>query len=276
MLALLVEYFRPTIHTGSQAEQMFGYPVVGALPLISQDGSGRSSGHHELVAGMVSAPLSPLSEAIRAIRIGLDLSDRHQAPKVILVTSSLPGEGKSAVALLLAASSAGAHKRAILVDCDLRGRAVSKHFGEPAHGLTELLAGTEDVKSVTIRHAASGCFVIPAGTSRDVPADLLSSKRMDEVLNQLRKDFDFVVLDTPPLLSVVDALTLTPLADRILLTIDSNEADCENVGEAFRLLRPDADRIAGMVFNKLPQRAMGRYRYGGYYYGASAAVTAGH
>ena len=206
---------------------------------------------------MVSAPLAPFSEAIRAIRIGLHLSNRLHAPQVVLVTSSLSREGKSAVAMLLAASSAGAHQRAVLVDCDLRGRAVSQHFGEPKPGLTELLAGTVDVKSVAIRDTATGCFVIPAGTTSQIPADLLASRRMDEMIDQLRKDFDFIVLDTPPLLSVVDPLTLAPRADRILLTIDSNGADCGNVGEELRLLRPDADRVAGMVFNKLPQKAIG-------------------
>jgi capsular exopolysaccharide synthesis family protein len=278
MLALLLEHFRPSIHNGSQAEQMFGYPVVGALPLLSQGRSGRGRPHQELIERMVSAPLSPFSEAIRGIRIGLHLSDRRHDSKVILVTSSLPGEGKSAVAMLLAASSAGARQRAVLVDCDLRGRAVSQNFGQRKPGLTQLLAGTADVKSVTIHDAVTGCFVIPAGTSGDVPADLLSTKRMDEVIDQLRNDFDFVVLDTPPLLSVVDALTLTPLVDKILLTIDSNAADCENIAEALRLLRPDANRIAGMVFNKLPEKAIARYRYGGYGYpyAAPASVTTDH
>ncbi len=266
MLALLIDYLRPRIRTCAEAEQMFGYPVVGALPLMPQSKSGRRNTRDELVETIVSTPLAPFSEAVRAIRIGLNLSDRHNAPTVILVTSCLPGEGKSAIAMLLAASSAGAHHRTVLVDCDLRGRTVSKKFGCRGPGLTGLLGGNVGISTATLRDPSTGCFVIPAGASCDSPGDLLSSKKMGEFIGQLRKDFDYIILDTPPLLSVVDTLALAPMADKILLAVDNGQTDHDNISEAFRLLRFEADRVAGIVFNKLPAKQLRHYRYPGYYH----------
>jgi polysaccharide biosynthesis transport protein len=265
LLAILVEYVKGSVQTGVQAEKMFRYPVLGGLPFVSQNRPSSDRADDQLVQTIMTAPLSTFSEAIRAIRISLRLSEHRNAPSVILVTSCLPGEGKSTLAMLLAASSAAANHRTMLVDCDLRGRTISQRVRRQAPGLAELLSGSADIATVTVRDVASGCFVIPAGAPSDSPGDLLASKRMDEIIRQLRADFDYIVLDTPPLLPVVDTLTLLPVADKILLTVDSTRASYDNIAAAFRYLRPEADRIAGMVFNKLSQKQLARYRYGAYY-----------
>jgi Mrp family chromosome partitioning ATPase len=95
---------------------------------------------------------------------------------------------------------------------------------------------------------------------------------MGEIISRVKSDFDYVVLDSPPLLSVVDALALAMIADKILLTIDSTHARYDDIAEAFRLLGPQTARVAGMVFNKVSRRQLGRYRYGGYYYGEAVAA----
>jgi polysaccharide biosynthesis transport protein len=267
LLALLADYFQPRVRTGAQAERMFGYPVLGGVPLVSQQKSSSARADDQLLQTIVDAPLSTFSEVIRAIRISLGLPDQHHDPVVVLVTSCLPGEGKSTIAMLLAASSAASHKKTMLVDCDLRGRAVSQRVGKQMPGLAELLSGTADLESVTVRDALTGCFVIPAGERSDNPGDLLSSKQMREMLVQLRSEFDYIVLDTPPLLSVVDTLTLLPIADKILLAVDSNQARYDVLTEAFGLLRSEPDRLAGMVFNKLSHKQLTHYRYGAYYNG---------
>ncbi len=265
ILALFIEYSRPRVRTCAQAEQMFGYPVVGALPLIPKSKAGFANACDEFVKTVVKSSRSPLSEAVRTLRIGLSLPHRQNDPAVILVTSCLPGEGKSAIAMLLTASSAAAHRRTVLVDCDFRGRTVSQKFGDQGPGLTDVLAGRVDIGSVTLHDAATGCFVIPAGSSCDSPGDLLFSKALSELISQLKAHYDCIILDTPPLLAFIDALALAPMADRILLTVDNGQADCEQISEAFRLLRFESDRVAGMVFNKLPPRKLGRFRYGSYH-----------
>jgi polysaccharide biosynthesis transport protein len=265
LLALMLEYFQPRVSTSTQAEQMFGQTVVGALPLMAGSGADRNMAHTELVEAFISAPLSPLSEAVRTIRIGLGLSDRDHVQKVILVTSCVPGEGKSAVASLLAASSTSARQKTVLVDCDLRGRAISRNLGKEVPGLGELLAGNAHIEAVTIRDAATGCCIIPAGRSSEGPSDLLASRKMKDVIERLKKDFDYIVLDTPPLLSVIDALTLAPMADRILLTVDIARTRHDSIVQALKLLRPEAERVAGMVFNRIPPNELPRYRFSGYY-----------
>lgn len=117
-----------------------------------------------------------------------------------------------------------------------------------------------------MRDAVIGC-VLPAGTSSDGPSDLLSSRKMREVIERLRRDFEYIVLDTPPLLSVIDALALAPLADKILLTIDIGRTRQETIAQAFRLLTPESARIAGVVFNKIPPGQLPKYRFSGYYSG---------
>lgn len=265
ILALFIEYWRPRVRTWAQAEQMFGYPVVGAVPFMRKGKTGFGNASDEFLKTVVKKPRSPLSEAVRTLRVGLNLPHRQNAPTVILVTSCLPGEGKSAIAMLLTASSAAAHRRTVLVDCDFRGRTVSQKFGDQGPGLTDLLAGSVDIAAATLCDAATGCFVIPAGSSCDSPEDLLFSKTLGELISQLKAHYDYIILDTAPLLAFSDALALAPMADRILLTVDNCQADCEQISEAFRLLRFESDRVAGMVFNKLSPSKLGRFRYGGYY-----------
>jgi len=259
-----MDYFQTGVRMGAEAEQMFGYPVVGNVPLVRRPGPlrfRRSAGNRSLVQAAVREPLSPFSEAVRTIRLAVRFSNPDHHPKVILVTSSLPGEGKSAIATLLAVSSAGAGQRTVLVDCDVRGRTVSRDFGEQRPGLTDLLSGSADLASATLRDADSGCHVIPAGSKMRNPGDVLASRRMGEIMARLRREYDYIVVDTPPLLSTVDALALASMADKILVTIDGSYSHTDSVAEAFRILRPETRRIAGIVFNKVTPDQLRRYGY---------------
>lgn len=261
--AMLAEFVHPRVGTGAAAERTFGYPVIGALPRVRPR---RSAPNQSLVQTVIGAPMSPFSEAVRTIRLGLRLSKFGRESRVILVTSCLPGEGKSTLALLLAMSSAGAHRRTVLVDCDLRGRTISRKFGERRPGLAEILTGPANLDTVIIHDSTTGCCVIPAGSSIDSPGDLLASPQMDETIKSLREHYDYVVLDTPPLLSVIDALTLATLADKILIVIDSNRTSCRSISQGFRLLGPETERIAGMIFNKVDPSQLRHYGFSGYEY----------
>ncbi len=264
LLAYVAEYLQQGVRMGAEAEQMFGYPVVGNVPFLPRRRSwraGRRAGARGLVEAALRTPLSPLNEAVRGIRIGLHLSNREHDPKVILVTSSLPGEGKSTLAALLATSSAGAGQRTILLDGDVRGRSISRDFAPQRSGLTDLLSGTASLASVTVHDPDTGCDVIAAGSRMRNPGDLLASRRMAEIIARLRESYDYVVVDTPPLLSVIDALALAGMADKILVTIDGSFGHHDSITEAFRLLRPEARRVAGIVFNKVAPEQLRRYGY---------------
>jgi polysaccharide biosynthesis transport protein len=257
LLAILIEYLRPSVMTRAQAEQIFGRPVVGAIPRV------KGGGNRGLVQALTGAPASPFGEAVRTLRIGLLLSNVNESPKVVLVTSCLPGEGKSAVSAVMAASSANAGLRTALVDCDLRGRGISRDFGKPAPGLTELLSGKAEIDEVAFHDPLSGCDVIAAGSIVASPGDLLRSK-MAKAVATLRERYDYIVIDTPPILSVVDTVALAPMADKILMTIDAERVRHDDLVEAQRLLKPEMARVAGMVFNKVDPTKLWRYGYRGY------------
>src|SRR5262249_14257473 len=158
-----------------------------------------------------------------------------QRPIVVLVTSSLPGEGKSAVATLLAASSAQAGQRTLVVDCDLRNRTISREFGSEQPGLSEVLTGTATLAASAHHHTATGCDIMPAGAASAKQTDLFASRAMSALLARLCDRYEYIVLDAPPLLSVVDALVLATMADKILVIVDSNRTKHDSIAEAFRL-----------------------------------------
>jgi succinoglycan biosynthesis transport protein ExoP len=269
LIAFLLEYFlRPGVRTGKEVEQSFGRPVVGIIPLMKrQQGLVPNAGR--LVQRMVNEPLSDLSESVRSLRIGLELS--HNNAKVILMTSAIPGEGKSTIATLLAASSASSGKKTILVDCDLHNPSISNALpGAPRQGLSEVLRGKATLEDVMIQDPVSKVYVVPAGSLVTNAADLLMSQQMRDIILRLRAEFDYVVVDTAPLLPVIDALVLTSLVDRVLVIVEWSQTPRINIAEASKLLRPESHRIAGVILNKVDVTQLPPYGYrGGYYYGSA-------
>lgn len=268
-VAFLLGYLlQPGVRTGKEVEQSFGRPVVGMIPLVKrQGGNGPSAGR--LVQRMVNEPLSELSAAVRSLRISLELS--HNDAKVILMTSAIPGEGKSTVATLLAASSASSGKKTILLDCDLHNPSVSNALpGAPRRGLSDVLCGDASLRDVMIQDPVSNVYAIPAGSAVPNAADLLMSQRMRDLIAALRTEFDYIVVDTPPLLPVIDALVLTSLVDRVLVIVEWSQTPRINISEASKLLRPESHRIAGVILNKVDVSQLPAYGYrGAYYYGSA-------
>jgi polysaccharide biosynthesis transport protein len=264
-LALLLDYFQARIKTSAQAQSSFGHPVVGALPLMKRPRLRGPDKIGSLVRAVVDAPMSPLSEAVRAVRISLHLANPDRASMVVLVTSSLPGEGKSSIAMLLAASSAGAGQSTVVVDCDLRSRTISRQFDALKPGLTDVLTGNANLAAVALPHPIARCDVITAGSRSDTPADLLVSRRLAEIIAHLRERYAYIIVDAPPLLAAIDAIALATVADKILIAIDGTRTRSQSVAESFRLLGPETDRVAGMVFNKVAPGRFRSYAAGVYY-----------
>jgi polysaccharide biosynthesis transport protein len=267
LLAFLLEHFRPGLKTTSEVEESFGLPVVGIIPLVFRQKTGGVS-YRRPLDRLVSEPFSQLSEAVRAMRISLELSSAN--PKIILVTSALPGEGKSTAAMLLAASSASSGKRTILLDCDFRLRSTSvalRNRHEP--GLSELLRGTAKLTDAIAQDPATKAYVIPAGSMMPNAADLLMSQGMVDLVTALRGAFDYIVMDAPPLLPVVDALALATVADKILVIVEWCQTPRASISEAFRVLGPKANRVAGIVFNKVDFDQFSGYG-AGYHYRSNA------
>jgi capsular exopolysaccharide synthesis family protein len=269
VIVFLLEYGGFRVRNWVQAEQLFGFRVIGALPLIAEVQSDTGSATRELVTAMAgSAPSSPLSEAVSTMRLRLQVADK--AAKVIMVTSCRAGEGKSAVASLLAASSAAAGKRTLLVDCDFRRHTISNDFPSQETGLSEVLAGVAEISAAIGLNSAVGCYLLSAGSSTRSPSDLLVHPRMDAITAGLREQYDYIVIDTPPLLSAVDALALARTIDKIIVVVDgSRRGSYGDVIAALEALQRETERIAGLVFNKVDPRQVPCYGYDDYNYGNS-------
>jgi succinoglycan biosynthesis transport protein ExoP len=262
MLAFLMEYLRRSVRTGAEVEQSFGQPVLGCIPFMEGKKSRGASLHGQILQSMVNEPLSQLSEAVRTMRISIELGSAN--PKVVLITSALPAEGKSTAAMLLAASSASSGKRTVLLDCDLRKQSSTEAFGSAGQpGLSDLLGGTVKLVDVLFQDSATKVCLIPAGSIVPNAADLLIGQRMRDLIAELREKFDYIVLDAPPLLPVVDALALATIADKILVIVEWGRTSRRVISDAFKVLRPEAHRIAGVVLNKADLKLLGYgYPYG--------------
>ena len=265
LLVFLLEYFRPGIKTSGEIEQSFARPVVGIIPLV-QHGNFPGSLYDRLLRRMVDEPISHFSETVHSMRISLELSSAN--PKVILITSAIPGEGKSTAAMLLAASSASSGKRTVLLDCDLRQKSTSEAFrNERQPGLSELLRGTAELMDVITTDPVTKIYMIPAGSMVPNLADLLMSQPMRDLIAELRNKFDYIVMDTSPLLPVVDALALATVADKVLMIVEWDQTPRASISEAFKVLGPEAHRVAGIVLNKVDLKQLQWYGYrGGYHY----------
>jgi succinoglycan biosynthesis transport protein ExoP len=267
LVAFLLEFrSRRGVRTGTEIERSFGLPVVGNIPMVEYR-KARGPLYGLLLHSLVDEPLSDFSQAVNSLRIGLQLSNTDS--KVFLITSALPGEGKSTAAMLLAASIASSSKRTILIDCDLHQQSISGSLPNPRRpGLAELLQGKASVEDVIVKDPISKTYIIPAGSMVPNAADLLMSQRMRDLIAVLRSEFDCIVIDSAPLLPVVDALVLTSIADRVLMIVEWSQTPHASVTEAFKILRPEVHRVAGIVFNKVDPNEIPGYAYRGGYRGS--------
>src|SRR5256884_38773 len=236
-LALLREYLDNTVKSPDDIEALARLPSLAVVPQFSGSSGGNrrgflpsfsGNGHEkrmELVAQHL--PKSQISEAFRALRTSILLSQADHPPQVILVTSALPREGKTTVAANLAVTLAQLGDSTVLVDADLRkpgiGRLLNLGPGKYA-GLSSYLAGASSLDLVSVPHPSIPNLVaIPTGPLPPNPADLLSSHRLAEGIAELRTKFKFVVMDSPPIMAATDAVIVSVHSDGVLLVVRSGE-----------------------------------------------------
>jgi len=240
-----------------------------------------SNGHEkriELVAQHL--PKSQMSEAFRALRTSILLSQADHPPQVILVTSALPREGKTTAAANLAVTLAQLGDSTVLVDADLRkpgiGRLLNLGGGKYA-GLSSHLAGVSSLDLVCIPHPAiPNLAAIPTGPLPPNPADLLSSHKLVEAIAELRTKYKFIVIDSPPIMAATDAVILSVQADGVLLVVRSGETPKEAFTRTRDLLNSVKCHILGVVLNAVDSSAPDyyySYRYYPYSYGYGPQET---
>jgi polysaccharide biosynthesis transport protein len=283
-LALLREYMDNTVKTPDDIETLARLPSLAVVPQFDSNGTAKkqkllpgfaANGHDkriELVAQHL--PKSQMSEAFRALRTSILLSQADHPPQVILVTSALPREGKTTAAANLAVTLAQLGDRTVLVDGDLRkpgvGRLLNMAGGKYA-GLSSYLAGVSSLDLVTVPHPAiPNLAAIPTGPLPPNPADLLSSHKFADAITELRTKYKFIVIDSPPVMAATDAVIISVQTDGVLLVVRSGETPKEAFTRTRDLLNSVKCRILGVVLNAVDSNAPDyyySYRYYPYSYG---------
>jgi capsular exopolysaccharide synthesis family protein len=262
-LALLIERLDNGFRSPEQVERLTGVPGLGLIPAV------RASRKSQPQDYLLQKPTSAYAEALQSVRTALHFSNVDHPPKVILVTSALPEEGKTTFAVSLARLAARSGLKVVLVDADMRRPKVARVLGlESDAGLRELLAGDALIPGVLHKDEPSGMHIIPSQPDTPGPQDLLGSRRMRDLIRQMSSLYDLVVIDSPPIMAVSDAVVLSGLADATLVMVRWETTPREVTISAIRQLRQSGGRIAGAVLTRVNMRKHARFSYGdsGYYY----------
>jgi capsular exopolysaccharide synthesis family protein len=211
-------------------------------------------------------PLAAPSEAVRRLRTNLQFIDVANRPKSIVVSSSIPGEGKTTIATNLAVSLADSGARVILVDADLRRPSIAEYMGiEGGVGLTTVLIGRAEVEDVVQPVGMTNLDLLPAGQVPPNPSELLGSVAMADLLERLSASYDMVLLDSPPLLPVTDAVVLSKMAGGALVVVGTDRIHRPQLEQSLDSLETAGAHLFGIVINKIARREAAAYGYGSEY-----------
>lgn len=259
-LAFFIEYLDNTVKNGKDIEQRFGLTVLGSIEELRDKNS-------KIETSIRDTPLSPVAEGYRMIRTSLLLSTPDHPPRTMLVTSMVPQEGKTSTTFNLAMILAQNEKKVLIIDCDMRRPRMHSLFAVPnSSGLSNYLAG--NIEQNQLRQVeVNGLTMIPAGPPPPNPAELLNSNRMKFLLNEMSKNFDFILLDSPPLLSVTDSLTLGKLVDGTLLVTRSGKTSYDMLESGLGKMRGMKITLLGAIVNgiTITKGSEGYYGYYDYY-----------
>ena len=260
MLAFLLEALHDGIRNPDDVENKLGQRMIGLLPFVPKDREERLSlgtffdrNHHQF------------AEAVRTLRTSLVLSHLEKPAKVISVTSSVPGEGKTTVAENLGFALAQMEK-VLLIDADMRRPSVGKDFGLPVYhpGLSNLIAGSNTLAECVYRDEKSGMDVMPAGAVPPNPQELLSSPRFTKALQVLTDKYDRIILDTAPAQVVSDALIVSRVADAMLYVVKADSTRQKMITNGIGRLLQVGAKLDGVVLNQVDTTSKASY-YGEYY-----------
>lgn len=280
-LAFLLDYLDNSIRSPDDLLAHVNMPSLGVVPSFLLDERGnfdqfrrssrlpsiKSSNPDTVPVLFIQNPRSVAAEAYRAIRTSVLLSRASEPPKTILVSSAQSSEGKTTTAANLAATLAGSGSRVVLIDADLRRPSLGKHFGVQSTrpGLVEVLTGQKLLAEVMMREIAPRISVITAGQIPPNPAELLGSIDMAELIDKLSTTFDYVIVDSPPVLPVTDSVILSRYVDGVVLVVKGSSTPRRIVREASARLRRVGANILGAILNDVDVKSGEYYYYHRYY-----------
>lgn len=266
ILVLLIEKFDNTTRTKDQLESATGLPVLGLIPQVRA-----RIARSDVSSYLIDRPGSSYAESFRIVWFAIRHPPDRPEPKTIVVTSSIPDEGKSLTALSLARTAASLGLRAILIDADLRRPSIAQKMGvTPDKTLADVLANDATIEQAILRDPISGMDVLAGRPSKQKQIDLLgAADRLRAVIAELRADYDVVVIDSPPALPVADVQILARIADATIFCVRWNATPRESIQGAVQTLLDAKANLVGTLLTRVNVRKHSSYGYRdiGYYYG---------
>ncbi len=259
-LVLFRELSQNTFRLAEDLEAKTGYAVIGQVPVIP------SRGRKKVLTYLKEKPNSAAAEAIRNLRTSLLLANLDKAPQVIMSTSSIPGEGKTTQSIALAQNLAGLGKNVLLIEGDIRRRVMSEYFDIPEKsGFLSVMLGDITLDEALTSLPDMKFDVMLGETSQTNAADIFSSDRFAAFLGMLRKKYDYIIIDTPPVLAVTDARILGRWVDTTIYTVKWDSTSHRQVLDGLKAFEQVNVKVAGLVLAQISARGMKRYGYGDSY-----------
>lgn len=260
IIAFTMERVELGFRTTNEVENMLHVPVFSTIPeVVSKPDSPINPADH-----ILDKPLSSYAEAVRGVQLGLALSNVDKPPKVIIVTSSGPGEGKSTMAVSLARVATRNGLKAVVIDGDLRRPRVAKVLGLETSelGIVDVLSGVANLDECLVKDPRTDVMVLPCTKTPPSPADLLTSRAMETLLQDLRSRFDFVFIDSAPILPVNDTKLLSLLADAVLFVVRWEKTPRDAAITAMRSLMDVRAPVVGVALTRADHERFRYYSYG--------------
>jgi len=268
-VAFLLDKIDEAVRDPAQISELIGLPLLGVVPI---------TGSEESPAEVLKDPKSPQSEAYLSIRTNLQFSTDHGVPRSLSVTSTQASEGKSTTALALALSLMRADCNVVLVDCDLRSPSVHSFF-EIANqaGVSNFLSGEDTLGRLLVDVAVKNLSVLPAGPTPPNAGELLAGPRLQMLIDELRQRFEYVIIDSPPVLGLADAVIIASRVEAVVYAVEANSARRGTIRTAVSRLLQAGITPVGAVLTKFEARKA-QYGYGydygyGYGHGSKDSVT---
>lgn len=266
---LLRELLQNTFRTSEDLETATGYTVMGSIPRVSAKQRG------DVLNYVLEKPTSALAESIRNLRTSIMLSNVDNPPQVLMLTSSLPGEGKTTQSLILAQNMSALGKRVLLIEGDVRRRVFSQYFNTKRNAnLVAVITGQVRLEDAVLHVAEIGADVLAGEKTKVNAADLFASKSFEGFLNQARGQYDFIIIDTPPVLVVPDARVIGQFVDAILYSVHWDKTSKTQVKQGLHMFQSVGLKVTGLSMTHVDPKGMKRYGYGKY--GAYSAYSSGY
>lgn len=205
-------------------------------------------------------PQSAIAEQFRSIRTSIEFSTEDQDCQVTVITSSEQNSGKSLVSSNLALTFSQKGEKTLLIDADMRNPSIKNYFYIPSRqGLSSVIRNKANVQEYIFETNEKNLFILPAGITPPNPADLLGSISMKNLIQELRESFDHIIIDTPPVLAVTDAILVSAFADGVVLVIRSGKTTKQNAKKVIRLLNQSSTPIIGSILNDVKMKLTDYY-----------------